>query len=378
MEKEDKQNIDFTFEQWQQLLNLIQDSENQLRFLRQYYNAFKIKNEFYFEEDEIKKFPAKATKSNVLKIYENFINKNAELILKELLEKGEIYSKLIGGNESSTDTITDKIEELNRVGASTSYTLLMYLLSKKDKLYDDKTFESVLDFIIKYYARRNVTDMPNTRDLDDINIEVIKKCEDDIARGEKITLDSIMIFHLDNTKAKHAELLKFKEFLSGKIYSENAGMTRYLLCKLGENQTKEIRNLWERDKKNKYVWTIEHIFPEGKNIPECWINSIANGNKEEAERIQQEYVHLIGNLTLSGYNSNLSNRSFEEKQNHTDKKGNKIGYQNGLSLNNLEFETENEKTNLAKIENWTKESIKSRTITMVEELLEIFKFKNEK
>jgi len=104
---------------------------------------------------------------------------------------------------------------------------------------------------------------------------------------------------------------------------------------------------------------------------------IANGNKVEAGKIQQEYVHLLGNLTLSAYNPNLSNKPFLEKQNLTDKSGNKIGYKNGLSLNNFEFEIDSETTNLAKIDKWTKESIISRTEKMVEKIVEIFKFENE-
>ncbi|MBL0348662.1 MAG: DUF1524 domain-containing protein [Anaerolineales bacterium] len=39
---------------------------------------------------------------------------------------------------------------------------------------------------------------------------------------------------------------------------------------------------------------------------------ITNGDEEEAENIQSEWVHCLGNLTLSGYNSKLSNHLCEE------------------------------------------------------------------
>lgn len=378
MEKQHQEDIDTSYDSWQKLLGFIPDFDNQLRFLRQYYNAFKVESEI--KQERI----SRATKSNVLQIYEKLIKKNAKFTFKELLEKGELYSKLIGVTEGKSDIMNSKIIELNRVGASASYTFLMYLLAKEDNLSDNTRFEDILDFIIKYYVRRNVTDTPNTRDLDAVNIEVVENCEKIIAVGKKITMNAIIEFHLNNTKAKPANLSNFEGWLSDIIYINNVGMTRYLLWKLDSmNHTKEYSpNLWQRNPNNgTFVWTIEHILPEGNNIPKSWTDMIANGDKELAKEIQSKYAHLFGNLTLSAYNSNLSNRAFKDKQNlSTRKVGNeelKIGYKNGLSLNNLSFNVNNKETNLANIERWTKESIESRTNKMVKKLLEIFKFDNE-
>ena len=74
-------------------------------------------------------------------------------------------------------------------------------------------------------------------------------------------------------------------------------------------------DFWERDKHNKLIWTIEHIFPEGNNIPECWVDMIADGDKSKAKKIQNESVHKLGNLTLTGYNQYLSNFDFLKKRN---------------------------------------------------------------
>ena len=60
---------------------------------------------------------------------------------------------------------------------------------------------------------------------------------------------------------------------------------------------------------------------------------IADGNEEKAEEIQGKYVHTLGNLTLTGYNSTLGNLSFKEKKNRKDKSGNEVGYLNGLNIN---------------------------------------------
>ena len=129
-------------------------------------------------------------------------------------------------------------------------------------------------------------------------------------------------------------------------------------------QTKEIyTDLWSRDNSNKYIWTIEHVFPEGQNIPDSWVNMIADGDKNLAKKYLDDYVHTIGNLTITGYNQNLSNMSFEEKRNRK-KDGKDIGYTNGLYLNK----------DIVNEEKWTVDKIKDRTDKLVNILLNKYKF----
>ena len=378
MQKQNEQDIDDSYESWQKLLEYIPDFDNQLRFLRQYYNAFKTNPVIKHERI------TRATKSNILMIYERLIKNNAEFTFDELLDKGQKYGKLIGVLLSDDEDLNRKILELNRVGAVASYTLLLFLLTNEAHLDSNTTISKIIDFIIKYYVRRNITDNPNTRDLDSINIEVVEKCQKILDECKKISLSDIIDAHLNNSKATVSSLDEFKRWLSDKIYINNAGMTRYLLWKLDSlRHTREYApDLWQRNQNNdNFVWTIEHIFPEGKNIPESWVQMLAEGDKVKAEEIQSELVHLIGNLTLSAYNSNLSNRSFQEKQNLSIKKTGsidlKIGYKNGLNLNNITFTLNEIEVSLANIDVWTVEAIKSRTEKIVETVVEIFRFENE-
>jgi len=59
---------------------------------------------------------------------------------------------------------------------------------------------------------------------------------------------------------------------------------------------------------------------------------IAGGDAKKAKKIQQAHVHKLGNLTISGFNSALGNKSFEEKRDRTDRQGRAVGYKNGLKL----------------------------------------------
>ena len=160
-------------------------------------------------------------------------------------------------------------------------------------------------------------------------------------------------------------------------------MARYVLIKLDEMaHSREYKpDFWARNDDGKYVWTVEHIFPQGEKIPEYWVDMIANGNSNKAIEIQEKWVHCLGNLTLSGYNSRLSNQSFDRKQSKSEvtTTGHKIdiGYKNGLFLNKLQFKFNGQYTSLADISTWTSFAIENRNNKMVELICKQYRFDHE-
>ena len=70
-------------------------------------------------------------------------------------------------------------------------------------------------------------------------------------------------------------------------------MARYVLTKLDEiSHSREYKpQLWQRNDKGLLVWTIEHIFPQGSNIPKVWVDMVANGDRAKAEEIHENWVH---------------------------------------------------------------------------------------
>jgi uncharacterized protein with ParB-like and HNH nuclease domain len=373
LERQNNQDIDSSYDQWQELLSHIPDFDNQIRFLRQNYNAFKV-------YPEIKQVNiTKATRSNIIHIYEKQIKSNALNTFNNLLSKAELYGKLIGTTQEEDHIVAEKMNELNYVGAASSYTLLLYLLDNRSKLKNPETLAETIEFLLKYYVRRNVTDIPNTRDLDAINMEVVEKCNEEKNEAGFITTDTIISSHLLNSKARPATIEDFKRYLNDDLFANNVGMTRYLLWKLDAiSHNREYKpDFWKRNPNNDtYIWTIEHILPQGKNIPDEWVNMIAEGNREEAENIQSKWVHKLGNLTLSAYNPNLSNKSFNEKQTKAQKNVLNeelyIGYKNGLALNKISFRYNGGMHDLTSIEEWNEKTIEARTDVMVKKLISIF------
>jgi hypothetical protein len=70
----------------------------------------------------------------------------------------------------------------------------------------------------------------------------------------------------------------------------------------------------------------------------------------------------VGILTISGFNSALGNKSFEDKRDRTDSQGRAVGYKNGLKPN----------AELATAEAWGVEQIDARTTTIVGQVMSLF------
>jgi uncharacterized protein with ParB-like and HNH nuclease domain len=173
LEKHHNMNIDDAYDEWQELLEFLPEYKDQERFLRHYYNAFKV-----FPDKRIEKY-TRATKSNLIKIYDQYIKKDAKSTFIDLLEKADKYNYFIEPENYEDCSQTRALVDLQRIGSASSYLLLLYLYSidENDFADRDKTLTAVLDFLVQYYLRRNITDFPNTRDLDAINIEVIETCQ---------------------------------------------------------------------------------------------------------------------------------------------------------------------------------------------------------
>ena len=354
---------DNSYDLWKQILSNVgqDDYAVQERFFRQYYNAFREElNAPYKGPDKKYYLGYLATRTTLLDIYEKMIKSDYVTLLDDLLAKSQKYS-LIVNNSDEEYAYTPALQDLERISGAPSYILMLYIMSNQAELgLTDDHLNSIIKTLITFFVRRNVTDVPNTRKLTQLFIDVIAEAK--LLQGD----DIVNVIH-DRLQAVAASDELFEEKLRGSIYDENPEATRFILCSIeARHQTKEIySDLWARDNSKKYIWTIEHIFPEGENIPDSWVDMIAGGDKMLAKQYRSDYVHTLGNLTITGYNQNLSNMAFEQKRDRKSKDKTKdVGYRNGLYLNQ---DVVNEDT-------WTIKKITERTDALVKTLLEMYKW----
>ena len=364
LEKVEPDNTKRHFENWQDLLEDIGDDYGvQERFFRHYYNAFKDFLDVDF---------SLATRTNLTDIYEKLMGKEGQYAkerLRDIQDKGEFYSLITRPSENEEgewEPLKKPLLDLDRIQGTPSHLLILYLLAKKEVLnISVNNLCEIVQLLVSFFVRRNLMDKPPTRDLnrlfmDTIDVISMKSGEEVVKEIRKTLLDK-----LDDSNDK-----AFREELKGKIYSENLGVTRFILYKLAERDADKEKwnSFWERKGKS-LVWTIEHIFPQADNISDDWVKmitskeTITDEDKKEVKEIQESHLHKLGNLTISGYNKELGKKSFEDKRDRTDRKGNSIGYKNGLPLNKM-LECE---------ENWNAKKIDERTDVLVGEVLDIFK-----
>jgi predicted transport protein len=95
-----------------------------------------------------------------------------------------------------------------------------------------------------------------------------------------------------------------------------------------------LRRLENHGRKERVVvedYTIEHILPQNEALSKEWQVELGSDWK----RIQETWLHTLGNLTLTGYNSEYSDHPFAYKRDQvTDKNGNPVGFAHSpLKLN---------------------------------------------
>jgi uncharacterized protein with ParB-like and HNH nuclease domain len=375
MEKQHRVNIDDSYERWQEIIRAIPDAADQERFLRHFYNAFR-----WDPSVKVDGIP-RAIKSKIISIYEKLIKTHAQSVFDRLCAMAALYGKLIDPDDGDfKKDMYSQLIDLARINAAPAYQVLLYLFSLPAKNLAEPDFlVRAVDLLRRFYVRRNVTDFPGTRDLDQGHMDLVQACQSRLSKGSTLSFT----FFRDKLlrREQYADKATFESALKGGIYSSNAWMTRYLLIKIDEaHRSREYApDLWARNDGDKYVWTVEHVLPQAENIPDAWVKMIADGDKKNASNLHEEHVDRLGNLTLSGYNSKLATAAFDKKQALAENRkflgqSINIGYRNGLALNKLSFKVKKDQLSLATAPAWTADMIDARTNRMCELLLEMYKF----
>ena len=293
------------------------------------------------------------TKSKALKKYQQLITEHyrqGENYLQTLIDRASIFARIarIGDNSYPDEQIDDKLQSLSKLESSQAYPLLLFLFCNAEKLQITNNLCSILDNLIKFYVRRNITLVPKSSNIRARMLNLIHTIKDKNLTGHDVNACILAeLKEMSESDDRFANAI-----CNDGIYDKNAKTTRFVLIDLERNLPgNNLINKGNPDtfdeyiKKNQPRWTIEHILPEGP-LPDYWKDAISPDDREQAESVQRKYVHLIGNLTLSPYNANLKQLPFmdekhpsREEDNYTKSKrdfkehGTYVGLRECLRLN---------------------------------------------
>lgn len=124
-----------------------------------------------------------------------------------------------------------------------------------------------------------------------------------------------------------------------------------------------LRRLENHGRKERIVvedFTIEHILPQNEALSIGWQEELG----VEWNRVQQTWLHTLGNLTLTAYNSEYSDYPFLYKRDQvTNAEGKKIGFKySPLNINQ----------ELGMLEKWDEDAIKSRAERLAKEAVGVW------
>jgi len=291
-------------------------------------------------------------KNKIYKSFKNFRFKNneqgVESILEELLKFSSYYNQFENCHSDSRE-IKDALIRLKRLDNSVVYPFLldMFNLHNDEKLNMD-TVIMALSIIESYIVRRFVCDVP-TNAMNKIFMTLSKDVRKLGEDWEEKYLDYLQ-FVLANKKSsgrfpKDEEVAE--ALLTKNIYNMKAKNKLFLLESLENFQNKEKIDVFTGLESGEI--SIEHVMPQ--KLTSDWKKDLG----DKFQRIHEQYLHVIGNLSLTGYNSNLQNKPFLEKK--------KIGFEDSRFWLNDYIKKQNK---------WTEEEIISRTDLITKRFLSIW------
>ncbi len=212
----------------------------------------------------------------------------------DLLGYAKYYTNIVFKRNSDSD-LKKLYGDIIDLRMEVSYPFLLKIHHDYDEeLITLDELKEMLKLCISYVLRRAICEIPtNSMNKTFATLKNYIKPDD--------YLNSVKAFFvLQDTYKEFPDNDKFEgAFVTRDIYNMRA--RNYILSRL-ENFENKAPIIIEN-------FTIEHIMPQNKNLSSEWQADLG----VEWQEVQKKYLHTIGNLTLTAYNSEMSDRSFMEK-----------------------------------------------------------------
>ena len=281
-------------------------------------------------------------------VYENFkryyLDNNCEkfAVLKDLFTYAKYYA-CIDLLQENDDELKLYWQEFKKLDSHVVYPFLL-------KLYDDysrqilikEDFKKILQVVISYLWRRAICEIP-TNSLSKTFATLYQAVDKD-----DYVNSIIKAFVFKSSYKRFSSDYEVREKLQTKdIY--HFRLRKYLLEALENYYHKEPIDL------NTANYTIEHIMPQNIEHNLSWQQMLG----ENWQEVHSLYLHTLGNLTITGYNAEMSNKSFWEK----------VNGESGFKHSHLKLSE-----SIAQCDVWNKKAIQRRTNILTDIILKIWKY----
>jgi len=216
-------------------------------------------------------------------------------IVAEIHRFSKFYVNIVLHNETKPK-LKEAFKRISKLKVDVSYPFLLAVYCDyQDELLSEFEFYEILCLVENYVFRRAICGIP-TNSLNKTFSGLYKS-----VKSESYLESVKAAFQLLESYKRFPDDFEFEKEIVGKdVY--NFRTRNYLLDRLENYKRKEAVNVDE--------YTIEHIIPQNPDLNSEWKNMLGVNWQD----VQKEYLHTLGNITLTGYNSELSDRSFAQKK----------------------------------------------------------------
>ena len=199
-------------------------------------------------------------------------------------------------NKETDKTLAECFSDLRELKVDVAYPLLLELYSDyAGNNLSHADFEEAVRLIEAYVFRRAVCNIP-TNSLNKTFATFGRSLN---KNQYLVSIKAHLFTQLSYRRFPDDEEFQ-REIIKRDLY--NFRRSSYLLRRLENHDRKEQVLVDE--------YTIEHILPQNQNLSDRWKQDLGSDWK----RVQETWLHTLGNLTLTGYNSEYSDHPFVEKR----------------------------------------------------------------
>jgi len=303
--------------------------------------AQEITNAFWFY---IRKDGKAISQKEVYKaIKQKFDSSQVDTIsqLEEIIQFAYYYLRLNFENEELNTTLRRRFKRLKRLDFTTCHIFLLNIYRDyEEERLSLEEFEKIIRYLESYFVRRWIAGI-STKALGTVFNDLynkVKKNPSNLVDGLRQTLTEFKASQIFPEDAKFREAVIQKS-----LYSKTSGVNDRVKLLL-----ESIEAELSKEQVNPENLTLEHIMPQTLDVKWKTVLGTNHGN------IHKKWLHTLGNLTLTGYNSELSNKSYEDKLHYL--------HTSNVTLNQY----------FKNIDTWNEEAIKNRAEYLADVALKIW------
>ncbi len=233
-------------------------------------------------------------------------------LLRDMYHYAEIY-KQIDNASTQFNKVNIQLKQMHSLESTVAYPFYMAFFDYATKMnMSEDSICRVLDIVESYWTRRIMCNLPSNalnKVFATLHRDVVKAIDKSTVNGvgpEYVDVLIYILLHKEQSSIFPRDD-KFKvSFAERQVYKMPRPLRTFIIERLenrNSNERHDIVKLLSEDK-----ITIEHIMPQ--TLSEKWKEALG----EDWERIHEQYLHTMANLTLTGYNSQYSNLSFIKKR----------------------------------------------------------------